>query len=197
MKARKTLMDFCLTLAGAYEDYPFDFEIPAMRHRGNRKIFALFLEHDGRQLLNLKCEPFMAMFWRDAFNFVIPACHMNKEHWNSVVLDGAVPLEIVKDMIADSYRLTVSIHNRDMGQIRPEITQRHIEQNLASHILSLIARRTSADWEAKYGHGLVLAEHVPNSVRAAETSSNGVSIFANDLFNVGTRGGGTVLPLAA
>jgi predicted DNA-binding protein (MmcQ/YjbR family) len=103
----KALMEFCLTLAGAYEDYPFDFETTAMRHRGNRRIFALFLEHGGRQLLNLKCEPLQAMFWRDSFKSVIPGYHMNKEHWNSVVLDGSVPLGIVKDMIADSHRLTM------------------------------------------------------------------------------------------
>ncbi|MDR1615632.1 MAG: MmcQ/YjbR family DNA-binding protein [Syntrophomonadaceae bacterium] len=106
MDSRRKIKEFCLSLPGAYEDYPFDFETPVMRHQGNHKIFALFIEHGGQMLLNLKCDPIKSMFWRDAFESVIPGYHMNKEHWNSVIMDGSVPKAIIREMISDSYELT-------------------------------------------------------------------------------------------
>ncbi|MDR0826516.1 MAG: MmcQ/YjbR family DNA-binding protein [Desulfovibrio sp.] len=116
---RKILIEYCLTFAGAYEDYPFDDSTTAMRHGGNRRIFALFLNHDGRELLNLKSEPFTALFWRNEFSSVIPGYHMNKVHWNSVILDGTVPDEVIKEMIAESHELT-----------KPKIRKRKIPQDL-------------------------------------------------------------------
>jgi predicted DNA-binding protein (MmcQ/YjbR family) len=115
---RKNLIEYCLTLMGVYEDYPFDDVTTAMRHGGNRRIFALFLEHGGQELLNLKSEPFNALFWRTEFQSVIPGYHMNKLHWNSVILDGTVPDAAVKEMITESYELT-----------RPKIRKRKIPQD--------------------------------------------------------------------
>ena len=102
----ENLIAFCLTLAGAYEDYPFGDKTTAVRHEGNRHIFALFLKHDGRELLNLKSEPFNALFRRNEFPSVILGYHVNKVHWNSVILDGTVPDDTVKEMIIESYELT-------------------------------------------------------------------------------------------
>jgi predicted DNA-binding protein (MmcQ/YjbR family) len=112
------LIEHCLTFSGAYEDYPFDDDTAALRHGGNRRIFALFLKHDGRELLNLKSEPYDALFWRNHFPSVIPGYHMNKIHWNSVILDGTVPNEAVREMIDESYELT-----------RPKIRKRNIPQD--------------------------------------------------------------------
>jgi predicted DNA-binding protein (MmcQ/YjbR family) len=103
---RGQLMQYCLTFAGAYEDYPFGDETAAVRHGGNRRIFALFLKHGNRELLNLKSEPFDALYWRNAFPSVIPGYHMNKVHWNSVILDGTVPDDAARKMIDESYALT-------------------------------------------------------------------------------------------
>jgi predicted DNA-binding protein (MmcQ/YjbR family) len=103
---RKKLMQYCLTFAGAYEDYPFGDDTAALRHRGNRRIFTLFLTHGNRELLNLKSEPFTALYWRNEFPSVIPGYHMNKVHWNSVILDGTVPDDVVREMINESYELT-------------------------------------------------------------------------------------------
>jgi predicted DNA-binding protein (MmcQ/YjbR family) len=105
-RLRKILIEHCLTFSGAYEDYPFGDDTAAIRHGGNHRIFALFLIHGERELLNLKSEPFNALLWRNEFPSVIPGYHMNKLHWNSVILDGTVPDDAVREMIAESYDLT-------------------------------------------------------------------------------------------
>lgn len=111
---RRKLIDYCLTYPGAYEDYPFDdgaadeTATAVMRHRGNRKSFALIMWHHGRLYLNLKCDPVEADFLRQVFKAVIPGWHMNHIHWNTVVCDENcdVPEEEMKRMIGNSYDLT-------------------------------------------------------------------------------------------
>jgi predicted DNA-binding protein (MmcQ/YjbR family) len=100
------LIEHCLAFPGAYEDYPFGDEAVVLRHAGNRRIFALFLKQGDLELLNLKAEPLKAVALRNAFQAVIPGYHMNKVHWNSVILDGSVPEEALREMIAESYDLT-------------------------------------------------------------------------------------------
>ena len=91
MKTRKDVIEACLHLPDAFEDYPFDDPgTTAMRHKTNRKIFALILERNGKIWINLKAEPLKADFWRDAFSAVVPAYHMNKRHWISIILDGSM-----------------------------------------------------------------------------------------------------------
>ena len=60
----------------------------------------------------MKCDPNLTYMWRDSFESVVPAYHMNKEHWNSIILDGSVPDDDIKAMISDSYDLTVKKLNR-------------------------------------------------------------------------------------
>ena len=102
----------CRAFPGAYEDYPFDEDQNAadawtvMRHRGNRRSFALLFERGGFLNINLKCEPMEAQFLRQVYPSVMPAYHMNKEHWNGIRLDGSVPDPLVEEWIAASYRLT-------------------------------------------------------------------------------------------
>ena len=107
---RQELIDFCLTMPSAFEDYPFDEVVnenatTVMRHRGNKKTFALIMYHDDKLCINLKCEPFEAETLRQSFEDVLPGWHMNKKHWNTVVLGGDVPEEMVKRMIENSYDL--------------------------------------------------------------------------------------------
>lgn len=107
MTARQEVIDFCLTLKGAYEDYPFhDANWTVMRHKENRKMFATVYEHQGNIWVNVKCDPGMTYMWRNAFKSVVPAYHMNKEHWNSIILDGKVGDDAIRNMIYDSYELT-------------------------------------------------------------------------------------------
>jgi len=107
---RQALIDFCLTFPTAYEDYPFDDIADAgawtvIRHRANKKSFALIYERHGKLCVNLKCEPFEADLLRQAFADVMPAYHMNKVHWNTVTLGGDVPEEELKRMVGNSYDL--------------------------------------------------------------------------------------------
>lgn len=107
MKTRQEAIDFCLTFDNVYEDYPFkDHNWTLMRHKNNKKSFATIYERQGKIWINIKCSPGMTHFWRNMFESVIPAYHMNKEHWNSIILDGTVPDDDIKNMIADSYALT-------------------------------------------------------------------------------------------
>ena len=108
---RRALIDYCLTYADAYEDYPFDAATgepgawAVMRHRGNKKSFALIYERGGL-CVNLKCEPLRADFLRRVYPGVTPAYHMNKTHWNTVRPD-AVPKDALYEMIAHSHQLTL------------------------------------------------------------------------------------------
>lgn len=107
MRERKEVIDFCLTLADSYEDYPFhDMNWTVMRHRENRKIFVSICKHLGKIWVNVKCDPNLMYMWRSSYDAVVPAYHMNKEHWNSIILDGTVPRDDIQNMIYDSYMLT-------------------------------------------------------------------------------------------
>lgn len=107
MTSRQEAIDFCLTLMSTYEDYPFDdSNWTLMRHKGNKKVFAWIFEREGHIWINVKGKPEWNDFWRRTFNSVVPAYHLNKTHWNSIILDGTVPNEKIGDMITESYDLT-------------------------------------------------------------------------------------------
>ena len=113
MRERKEVIEFCLGLNGAYEDYPFhDFNWMVMRHKDNKKMFAAIYENKGNIWVNVKCAPNLTYMCRNSFESVVPAYHMNKEHWNSIILDGSVPYEDIKLMICDSYELTINKSKR-------------------------------------------------------------------------------------
>lgn len=107
---RQEIIDYCLTYPDAYEDYPFEEKSDpgastAMRHRSNKKIFALINERHGLGV-NLKCDPMRADFLRGAYEGVRPGYHMNKMHWNTVAIPSDVPNDALLDMIDHSYELT-------------------------------------------------------------------------------------------
>ncbi len=108
---RHDIIEYCLTMPLAYEDYPFDDITDAgawtvMRHQANKKSFALIYESGGKLCVNLKCEPVEADFLRQMFADVTPAYHMNKTHWNTVTLGGDVSDDELRRMIERSYDLT-------------------------------------------------------------------------------------------
>ena len=77
-----------------------------MRHTNNKKTFAFIYERNGCTWINVKVDPEWRDFWRNTFSAVIPAYHMNKTHWNSIILNGTIPEEDIKRMIGESYDLT-------------------------------------------------------------------------------------------
>ena len=107
MLTREEAISFCLTLKDVYEDSPFrDPNWTVIRHRANKKVFAWIYEKDGRIWINVKCDPQWRDFFRSAFPSVVPGYHLNKEHWNSIILDGTVPEKEIRKMIGESYELT-------------------------------------------------------------------------------------------
>ena len=108
MRTREEAVAACMRLAGVYEDYPFDdFNWTVMRHEGSRKMFAAIFQREGSIWLNLKAEPLRADLWRSVYPSVIPAYHMNKTHWISVILDGSLSDAEILPLIDDSYALTL------------------------------------------------------------------------------------------
>ncbi len=107
MTNRSEAITFCSKLLNVYEDYPFhDPNWTLMRHQGNRKVFAWIYEKDNYIWINVKCDPEWRDFWRGTYKSVVPGYHLNKEHWNSIILDETVPEKDIKRMIEESYDLT-------------------------------------------------------------------------------------------
>ena len=104
---RADLIALCGRLPDSYEDYPFDDpNWTVMRHRTNRRSYALIFERQGRLWVNVKAEPAWGDLWKLSFAAVVPAYHMNKRHWIGIVLDGSMTADQIFDLIAESYRLT-------------------------------------------------------------------------------------------
>ena len=106
MKTREQAIKFGLSFPGTYQDAPFhDENWQLVRYKGNRKAFLWTYERNGYVNLNVKADPEKAFFWRDIYASVVPGYHQNKEHWNTVILDGSIPDKDIKLMIAESYDL--------------------------------------------------------------------------------------------
>jgi predicted DNA-binding protein (MmcQ/YjbR family) len=90
---------------GAWEDFPFGPDAAVIKVKS--KMFALILMGAGPVKVNLKCDPHWAELLRGAYPAVTAAYHMNKRHWNTVILDGSIPQDEVLEMIDHSYRLVV------------------------------------------------------------------------------------------
>ncbi len=106
MKTREEALRFGLSFPDTYQDTPFhDLNWQLVRVRANKKAFLWTYEKDGQICLNVKVDPQWRDFWRDAYASVIPAYHQNKEHWNTIILDGSIPEGEIRRMIAESYDL--------------------------------------------------------------------------------------------
>ena len=96
----------CLSFPGAEETFPFGPNTSVFKVA--RKMFALSQLGADQLRISLKCEPALAEQLREAHAAVIPGYHLNKRHWNTVIIDGSLPEQMIKDMIEDSYDLVVS-----------------------------------------------------------------------------------------
>ncbi len=102
--SRDQVIELCLGLPGAVEDYPFGDDVAVFKVGG--KMFALVMLTGEPGRLNLKCDPERALELRARYASVEPGYHSNKKHWNTVILDGTV--DELPDLIAHSYALVVS-----------------------------------------------------------------------------------------
>ena len=106
MKTREEALSYGLSFPDTYQEAPFhDRNWQLIRVKKSRKAFLWTYEKDGFINLNLKVDPQWRDLWRRTYTAVLPAYHQNKEHWNTVVLDGSIPDDVIKRMIAESYDL--------------------------------------------------------------------------------------------
>ena len=106
MKTREEALSYGLTFPDAYQEAPFhDQNWQLIRVKPSKKAFLWSYEKDGQVCLNLKCDPEWRDLWRCTYDAVLPGYHQNKEHWNTVILDGSIPDDEVKRMIGESYDL--------------------------------------------------------------------------------------------
>ena len=106
MTAREEVLAYGLSFPDTYQEAPFhDPNWQLVRVKGSKKAFLWTYERDGCLNLNVKVDPEWREFWRSAYTAVLPGYHQNKEHWNTIILDGSIPDEDVRRMIAESYDL--------------------------------------------------------------------------------------------
>ena len=96
---------YLLSKPEAYEEFPFGPQVAVMKI--GSKMFATLGERSGIASMNLKCEPREALILREIFPAVTPGWHMNKRHWNTVMLDGSIPRGEIERMIDNSFALVV------------------------------------------------------------------------------------------
>lgn len=103
---RQEMLAYGLSFPGTYQEAPFhDPNWQLVRVKGSKKAFLWTYERDGLLNLNVKVKPEWRDFWRNAYDAVISGYHLNKEHWNTIIVDGSIPAEEIKRMIAESYDL--------------------------------------------------------------------------------------------
>lgn len=127
MKTREEILAYGLTFADTYVDTPFsDTNWQLVRVKQSKKAFLWTYEKDGFLNLNVKADPEWRDFWRSTYESVIPGYHQNKEHWNTIILDGSIPNEDIKRMIAESYDLVTDSPTKRIYEAVKKIPKGHV-----------------------------------------------------------------------
>ena len=106
MKTREEALAYGLSFPDTYQEAPFhDDNWQLVRALPGKKAFLWTYERSGYINLNVKVTPEWRDFWRSTYEAVVPGWHQNKEHWNTIILDGSIPAEDIRRMIAESYDL--------------------------------------------------------------------------------------------
>jgi predicted DNA-binding protein (MmcQ/YjbR family) len=100
------LRSLCLDFNGTEETFPFNPETSVFKVGG--KMFALSALDGDPLKVSLKCDPDLAIRLRAEHPAITEGWHLNKRHWNTVLLDGSLPDLLVREMIEDSYDLVVA-----------------------------------------------------------------------------------------
>lgn len=96
----------CLSLPQVEETTPFGPDVLVYKVAG--KMFALAIPDEFPPRVNLKCDPDRALELRDRHESITPGYHMNKRHWNTLLLDGSLPSKLLHELIEHSYHLVVA-----------------------------------------------------------------------------------------
>ena len=99
----KTVEEYILSMPNARLDYPFGKDVAV--YKVDDKMFALITEGKKPVQLSLKCDPQLSEVLRAKYESVMPGYHLNKKHWNTIVLTGQLPLDEIQGLIRHSYQL--------------------------------------------------------------------------------------------
>lgn len=102
----KTVEEYVLSMPNARLDYPFGEGVAV--YKVDDKMFALIAEDKTPVNLSLKCDPQLSLVLREKYETVMPGYHLNKKHWNTLLLTGQLPWEEVQALIRHSYDLVAS-----------------------------------------------------------------------------------------
>lgn len=105
----KTVEEYVLSMPNAELDYPFGEDTAVYKVEG--KMFALIAEGKDPVRISLKCDPQLSKLLRDKYETVLEGYHLNKKHWNTVILTGQLPWEDVQGLIRHSYDLVAKNGN--------------------------------------------------------------------------------------
>lgn len=110
----KTVENYILSMPNAKLDYPFGEEVAVYKVGG--KMFALIPEGKDPVRISLKCDPQLSTILREKYETVMEGYHLNKKHWNTIILSGQLPWEEIQGLIRHSYDL-VTKNNGDVPEI--------------------------------------------------------------------------------
>jgi len=100
------VIEHFLSKPGAEETTPFGPDVLVYKVAG--KMFALTSPGDFPATINLKCDPDRSVMLREEHPAITPGYHMNKRHWNTLILDGSLPSRLLRELIDHSYDLVVA-----------------------------------------------------------------------------------------
>jgi len=106
----ESLREYCLSKSNVDEGLPFGPDVLVYKVGG--KIFLLLSLNDEPLQFNVKCDPEVAIELREEYSCVLPGYHMNKKHWNTIVVDGSVSSKLLKEWIDHSYDLVTKKKSR-------------------------------------------------------------------------------------
>lgn len=104
----KTVEAYVMSMPHAVLEYPFGEDVAV--YKVNDKMFALIAEGSNPVRISLKCDPKLSLVLREKYESVMPGYHLNKKHWNTILLSGQLEWEEVQDLIRHSYNLVIGVH---------------------------------------------------------------------------------------
>ena len=127
MMTREEALAYGMSFDNVYEEKPFrDPNWQLVRIKGSKKTFLWIYEREGYINLNVKVNPEWRDFWRSTYESVTAGYHLNKEHWNTIILDGTIPEEEIKRMIAESYDLVTDSPTKRIYEAVKRIPKGHV-----------------------------------------------------------------------
>lgn len=101
--------EYLLSFPDTWLDFPFGEDVSVYKighsENGKGKMFALIAENSKPVRISLKCDPLLAEKLRETYETILPGYHLNKKHWNTIIVTGQVPDDELKDLIRLSYDL--------------------------------------------------------------------------------------------